>query len=95
MKTLFSLVLLLVLTSGSLGYFEYQQHLQIIALQTQTSILTSEVNAQRTALISHKKAIVHIQSQNQAVEKLVLKIIDFLNEIEVIPETHEKPGASS
>ena len=94
MKTLTAVVMFLVLVLGGLGYVEYQQRLQITDLQIQVSTLQGDVNIQHIALASQKKAIVRIRTDDQGMERVLVKIVEFLNQIEV-ESAPSKPGSSS
>ena len=92
MKTLIALTLFLSLAVLTLGYSGYEQHQQIVSLQTQVSALKTEVGVQRIALASHKKVILQLEARDKQLEKFAVKIVEFFDQLEVIPE---KPGANS
>ncbi len=89
MKILSSLVVFLALVIGSLGYVEYQQVQYIKGLQTQVSILSGEVLAERSALVSHKKAIQSLRSEEKDTRSAVVLLITALQAAESDPPSKQ------
>ena len=97
MKTLSVAVLFLLLAFGGLGALEFVQYRQIAILETQVSVLRTEVQTQIKVSSSQKKAIVQIQTRDKTVNKVLHQIVDFLNSVDVEPAPADsaKPGANS
>jgi hypothetical protein len=89
MKTILAFVLLLAL---AFGYFEYKQRLEILDLQTQCLTLQNQVVELQASVAVEKqtsqkqnRSITHLQSREDLDETALLKIIQFINDLEVIP----------
>lgn len=78
MKILATLTLLLALAVGCLGYVNYRQDQDISTLTTQMSALTEEVDIQHRALLSHKKAILSLRSDEKKTRSVVLGMLLYL-----------------
>lgn len=91
MKTLFTLVLLLALATGGLGYTEYRQHLEILDLQAQVSSFPSQFKAEDLVIISQQQALSKVKSKEQVDRKVLSDILDFLTHLDVEPEPKSGP----
>lgn len=78
MKILAALTLILLLAVGSLGYIDYRQVQDINVLQIQISALTQEVVGQHAALVSQKKAIIDLRSDQKKITEILALIIQSL-----------------
>lgn len=90
MKTLLALTLFLALAVLTLGWSQYVENQQIVSLQSQLTTLQTEVGVQRTALVSHKQAIVQLQTDDKKLRKFAIDVLEFFNQLEVIPAQPEK-----
>ena len=78
MKILAALTRILLLAVGSLGYLDYQQSRDINLLQVQMSALTQEVVVQHAALVSQKKAIVSLRSDQKKIMGVLVLLMQSL-----------------
>lgn len=95
MKILSVIVLLLALISGGLGYNEYRQHLEITSVKTQVSDLTIVVNDQTQVILSENKELTKVRSKEQAEQKILFDIVDFLSHLDIQKESSSGNGPKS
>jgi len=86
LKKLWTALLLLAIFACGLGYADYQQYREVSTLQVQVTDLTTEVLVQQLALVSQKKAIVQLRSNQKIIEQVLLKVVEALQSAE--PEPH-------
>lgn len=75
MKKLWSVILLLGLAISGLGYVEYVQVKNIEFLETQVLTLQGQAVAQHVALVSQKKAILKLGSDQKIIERVLIQIL--------------------
>lgn len=95
MKILSTLVLLLALISGGLGYNEYQQHLDLTSVKTQVSDLTVVVNDQTQVILSENKELTKVRNKEQAEQKILFDIVDFLSHLDIQDQPSSGNGPRS
>jgi hypothetical protein len=93
LKILSSLLVLLALVIGGLGYVEYRQIQDIKGLQTQVSILSGEALAEHAALVSHKKAIQGLRSEEKDTRSAVVLLITAFQSIESDQTPSKEPNS--
>lgn len=95
MKILCAIVLLLALISGGLGYVEYRQHIEITSVKTQVSDLTVVVNDQTQIILSDNKELSKVRNKEQAEQKILFDIVDFLSHLDIQKESSSGNGPRS
>lgn len=75
MKKLWPVILLLGLAISGLGYVEYVQVKNIEFLETQVLALQGQAVSQHVALVSQKKAILKLGSDQKIIERVLIQIL--------------------
>jgi hypothetical protein len=96
MKILATVTLLLALAAGGLGYVNYRQTQSINTLNLQMSTLGAEVVSQHQAMLSYKKAIISLRSNQKQSDQAVVAILLYLKsqESDSSPKTEPNTYAS-
>lgn len=97
MKTIIAFTLLLLMTAGSLGYFEYREYAQVMDLQFQVSSLQTRIDKQDVVISVQQKTITRDERRAGIVENALVKVVEFINALteESQPETKHQSLPSS